>query len=91
MFNKSAPNIGPDGSLDKSDAKFVDIIHTAAGTLGYMHPLGHCDFYPNNGRASQPGCNNIMQEVLGTANSLCSALTSDIHTIRLNGSLLCTF
>lgn len=58
-------NTGPEGSLDKSDAGFVDVIHSCGGTLGYAAPIGHCDFYPNNGRAFQPGCNGIMQEILG--------------------------
>ncbi len=42
--------------LDKSDAEFVDIIHTDS-TLGYNSPLGHVDFYPNGG-GSQPNCND---------------------------------
>ncbi|GBP41436.1 Lipase member H [Eumeta japonica] len=42
--------------LDKSDAQFVDVIHTCAGVLGYLEPLGHIDFYPNHGTAPQPGC-----------------------------------
>lgn len=32
---------GPDSSLDKTDAEFVDIIHTCGGMLGYAKPLGH--------------------------------------------------
>ncbi|XP_046417340.1 pancreatic triacylglycerol lipase isoform X2 [Neodiprion pinetum] len=42
--------------LDPSDAKFVDIIHSCGGVLGYFQPLGHADFYPNGGTAVQPGC-----------------------------------
>lgn len=56
--------------MDKTDADFVDIIHTAAGTLGYEKPLGHSDFYPNNGRASQPGCEGIMSELLGKSKNV---------------------
>ncbi|CAG7836991.1 unnamed protein product, partial [Allacma fusca] len=48
--------------LDKSDAKFVDIIHTNGGTrlwfggfLGLATPLGHVDIYPNGGEM-QTGC-----------------------------------
>ncbi|CAL4104908.1 unnamed protein product, partial [Meganyctiphanes norvegica] len=53
--------------LDKTDADFVDVIHTNGGegvgvirafftsTYGYLTPLGHVDFYPNGGRM-QPGC-----------------------------------
>lgn len=60
---------GPESSLDKTDADFVDIIHSSAGSLGYEEPIGHVDFYPNNGKASQPGCNGFWKEILGIANS----------------------
>lgn len=42
--------------LDFSDANFVDIIHTCAGTVGFVKPIGHADFYPNGGTYRQPGC-----------------------------------
>jgi len=47
--------------LDKTDANFVDIIHTDAvpydtvGGYGIIHPVGDIDFYPNGGH-HQPGC-----------------------------------
>ncbi|XP_034943723.1 uncharacterized protein Rrp6 [Chelonus insularis] len=49
-------------SLDKQDAKFVDIIHTNARLLsqlglGLPHSIGHVDFYPNGGK-NQLGCVN---------------------------------
>lgn len=46
---------GPDSRLDPTDAEFVDIIHSCAGTLGFAEPLGHVDFFPNGG-FNQPGC-----------------------------------
>lgn len=42
--------------LDKSDANFVDVIHTAGGAAGYFGTVGHVDFYPNGGTPIQPGC-----------------------------------
>lgn len=46
----------PNQRLDLTDAQFVDIIHTCAGTLGLYAPIGHVDFYPNGGTPTQPGC-----------------------------------
>lgn len=41
--------------LHKSDAAYVDIIHTCAGILGIRGSIGHADFYPNGG-FRQSGC-----------------------------------
>ncbi|XP_075225763.1 lipoprotein lipase-like [Lycorma delicatula] len=43
-------------ALNKEHAKFVDIIHTSCGTLGYSSAIGHTDFYPNGGTHPMPGC-----------------------------------
>lgn len=43
-------------NLDPTDAEFVDVVHTCAGILGHSKNLGHADFYPNGGKATQPGC-----------------------------------
>jgi hypothetical protein len=40
--------------LNLLDAHYVDIIHSST-TFGYHGPIGHADFYPNNGHR-QPGC-----------------------------------
>lgn len=53
IFFYSTTNTSRD--LDKSDAHFVDVIHTGAGILGQWSPSGHADFYVNGG-TSQPGC-----------------------------------
>lgn len=41
--------------LAESDAKYVEVIHTCIGILGFKMPLGHASFYPNRG-TQQPGC-----------------------------------
>lgn len=43
----------PDERLDKSDADYVEVIHTSY--FGMSAPIGHVDHYPNWGR-SMPGC-----------------------------------
>lgn len=36
--------------IDRTDAAFVDVIHTATAFItGMADPLGHADFYPNGG------------------------------------------
>lgn len=45
--------------LSDDDAEFVDVIHTAGGTLGFLEPIGHVDFFPNGGKAPQPGCGSV--------------------------------
>ncbi|CAI6348331.1 unnamed protein product [Macrosiphum euphorbiae] len=49
--------------LSIDDAEFVDVIHTAGGTLGVMESLGHADFYPNGGKAPQPGYDVLFRMV----------------------------
>lgn len=57
-FNNDSPLV----RLDKTDAKFIDIIHTDIITIlhissGMNRSLGHLDFWPNGGE-SQPGCHD---------------------------------
>nr|CAD7413943.1 unnamed protein product [Timema cristinae] len=49
-------NVPAENHLNSDDASFVEVIHTCAGLLGWVDPLGHADFYPNGGTLSQPGC-----------------------------------
>lgn len=44
-----------ENKLDKSDAIFVDVIHTNAFLQGKVERCGHADFYMNGG-VLQPGC-----------------------------------
>lgn len=41
--------------ITRNCAKFVQIIHTNAGTLGFDGNLGVADYWPNGGYG-QPGC-----------------------------------
>lgn len=47
-----------DERLDKSDAIYVDVIHSNRLMQGVLEPLGHADFYVNGGGPNQPGCFN---------------------------------
>nr|CAI5825697.1 unnamed protein product [Callosobruchus analis] len=42
--------------ITSTDAEYVDVIHTDSGIFGLPISVGHADFYPNGGRALQPGC-----------------------------------
>lgn len=44
-----------DDKLDRSDAAYVDVIHTNAMVQGKLEQCGHSDFYMNGG-INQPGC-----------------------------------
>ncbi|EDW64239.1 phospholipase A1 [Drosophila virilis] len=44
--------------LDKTDANFVDVVHSDIFLHGLMLPIGHVDFYPNKG-VVQPNCGPI--------------------------------
>ncbi|XP_069755569.1 pancreatic lipase-related protein 2-like [Narcine bancroftii] len=56
--------------LDRSDALFVDVIHTNGAPLipyigfGLLDPAGHLDFYPNGGEL-MPGCDkNVVSTII---------------------------
>lgn len=42
-------------SVLRSDAKYVQVIHTNGGHYGMLHSVGTVDFYPNGG-STQHGC-----------------------------------
>lgn len=45
--------------LTKTDADFVDSIHSNVGFFGFLSPFSDADFYVNNGGPVQPGCMDI--------------------------------
>lgn len=54
--------------LDRTDAMYVDVIHTDAqpfssGGLGMTEAIGHVDFYPNGGY-DNPGCDAPMHDYI---------------------------
>lgn len=49
-------DVGHKYRLDESDARFVQVMHTSAGTLGTDKKCGHADFYPNGGSSPQSNC-----------------------------------
>lgn len=54
--------------LDRSDAKFIDVIHTdtlpiTRGGLGMAAAIGHVDFYPNGG-SNNPGCDEPVEHYI---------------------------
>ncbi|XP_067677583.1 pancreatic lipase-related protein 2-like [Haliotis asinina] len=62
--------------LDKTDAVFVDVTHSNAGTLGITTPSGDVDFYVNGGK-NQPGCpsssfSGTLQSLFGGGDVACS-------------------
>jgi pancreatic triacylglycerol lipase len=48
--------------LSKTDAIYVECIHSNGGNLGLMEPLCTTDFYPNFG-VKQPGCNFLIRDL----------------------------
>ncbi|XP_039432290.1 phospholipase A1 3-like [Culex pipiens pallens] len=48
--------VSTDRRLDKSDALFVQAVHTDKNIIGTSTNVGHQDFYTNNGASPQPGC-----------------------------------
>jgi pimeloyl-ACP methyl ester carboxylesterase len=67
-------NTDPKVRLDKTDATFVDVIHTDGSPifmigLGLLQPLGHVDFYPNGGK-EQPSCATTSDKLFSGLNNI---------------------
>ncbi|XP_055371527.1 inactive pancreatic lipase-related protein 1-like [Condylostylus longicornis] len=58
-------------TISSNDAKFVDVIHTDAYFFGAPVQAGSVDFWPNGGKALQPGCPPLSLLVLDK-NDFCS-------------------
>ena len=59
-LDPTKPNFNNEKRLNRSDASFVDIIHTNSGDffdgcISIKEEIGHVDFYPNGGD-HMPGC-----------------------------------
>ncbi|KAK6188486.1 hypothetical protein SNE40_004651 [Patella caerulea] len=68
--------------LDPSDATYVDVIHSDAGTLftlafGLAKAIGDTDFYPNGGR-NQPGCPHVGNHALDLVTGQIDSVTSKV-------------
>ncbi|XP_068720095.1 pancreatic triacylglycerol lipase-like [Montipora capricornis] len=51
--------------LDKTDAEYVDIVHTNMPLIGTSDHVGHTDFFPNGG-SLHPGCLNELSDAVFT-------------------------
>nr|CAD7417241.1 unnamed protein product [Timema poppensis] len=80
-------NIPTENHLNSDDAGFVEVIHTCAGLLGWVEPLGHADFYPNGGTWPQPGCVLDTTGVCSHARSYDYFAESIITTVGFQGEL----
>ncbi|XP_012552225.1 pancreatic lipase-related protein 2 isoform X2 [Bombyx mori] len=78
------PQLGPDFRLEKSDADFVDIIHTCGGIYGYRRSHGHADFYPNDGRPKQPGCDGIQPIIEGCSHGRSTEFYGESITSKIS-------
>lgn len=66
----AAPGFEKDSDirLRKTDADYVECLHTNGDTLGLMEPICTVDIYPNYGRI-QPGCNIFIRDLCSHSRS----------------------
>ncbi|ALC48556.1 Yp3 [Drosophila busckii] len=50
--------------LSRSDAEFVDVIHTSSFAMGTPIRCGDVDFYPNGPSQSAPGATNVIEATM---------------------------
>ncbi|KAJ6634466.1 Lipase member H [Pseudolycoriella hygida] len=84
----------PANRLHHTDAQYVECHVTDGGRLGFQHPVGHANFYPNWG-IQQPGCGpdltgqcghslatTFMVESINPANIFGASRCRDLEDIR---------
>lgn len=71
-----------DRKLDRTDAEFVDVLHTDALVEGKVERCGHIDFYMNGG-LEQPTSQNLLLPKLDFG----VGLVKDFFTILQSGVL----
>ncbi|KAL4711041.1 hypothetical protein ACJJTC_015217 [Scirpophaga incertulas] len=76
-----------DNRLRAEDSAYTEVIHTNAGVLGFLTPLGHVDFYPNGGN-NMPGCDSQDCDHARSYFYLAESLTSGGFTGRRCASYL---
>ncbi len=69
--------------LDPTDAQFVDVIHSAGKWVGNDDIMGHSDFFPNLGRAPQPGCQKKESLDLTCSHFMVSSFSNRLRMIHL--------
>lgn len=52
-------SVAEEDRLSQGDADLIVAIHTDGGFAGFLDPIGDIDFFPNGGKAPQPGCVGI--------------------------------
>jgi len=72
--------------LDKSDALFVDVVHTNSASLSFPDAIGHVDFYVNGGM-SQPGCGLISGDPIDLLHGCSHGRAVDYFTESINGQV----
>ena len=75
--------------LDKSDAKLLDVYHTDGSSLnvkaaGILEPVGHLDFYPNNG-TDQPHCHRGSLNPMDA--SVCDHIAAYLYFIKVRTTI----
>lgn len=69
--------------LDPSDAQFVQVLHTTSGIAGTPFNIGHQDWYADDGRTPQKGCEPGLIMFDPTALASVSLLCSHMRALEI--------